>query len=251
MFLTGKANLIGGVAMIVMAISTVIVVALTASSGVESDPYDRGEVATFLTDLADHQDAMIAAGAVGLFSDAVVALVVAATLFVLFRDRSPVLAPIIAVAIISAATISATNDLPILLTVVADDFVSGGAGNVPAGDASTLELGRLLGMTTFGLFLAVNAAIGLAFISLGCLVAFAPDGAVNPPRWLGWVAMLSAAASWLSPLVFVHDALFVFFPAQLITLLVVFLGLGGWLVTHRDQPMESTARVTAQPGVAG
>jgi hypothetical protein len=238
--------------MVLMAISTVIVVALTAASGAENDPYDRGEVATFLTDLADHQGTMIAAGAVGLFSDAVVALVTAAMLYVLFRDRSPVLAPIMLVGIVAAATLSATNDvLNILTTVVADDFVNGGATGVAPGDSSTLELGRFLGMVTFGLFVPINAAIGLAFVSLGSVIAFAREGAVNPPRWLGWIAMVCAAASWLSPLVFVHDALFVFFLAQLITLVVVFLGLGGWLVTHRDQPMESTGRVTAQPGVAG
>jgi hypothetical protein len=145
MYLNSKANLIGGVAMLLMAVCTVIVVALSAVSAGEKDPFDKGEAAAFLTDLADHQDAMVAAGAVGLFSDAIVALVVGAMLFVLFRDRSAVLAPMILAGIVAAAVISATNDvLAMLSTVVADDFVNGGANGVAAGDVSTLELGRFL-----------------------------------------------------------------------------------------------------------
>jgi hypothetical protein len=237
--------------MLLLAACTVTIVALTATSGGENDPYDRAEAAKFLTDLAANQNGMIAAGAVGVFSDALVALVVATMLFVLFRDRSSVLAPMMLVGVVAAAIISASNDVVgMLLTIVADDFVNGGPSGVAAGDPAALELGRFLGMVQFGMFLAINVAFGLALASLGTILSFSPQGAVNPPRWLGWVALISAAACWLSALVFVNEWLFVFFPVQLITSLLVFIGLGAWLVMRGERSSTLAATVTTQPSLA-
>ena len=243
MYLNNKATLIGGLAMVLLAITTIVLVALSASSQGSHDPSDQSEVAAFLTDQADNQGALIASGAVGVLSDAVLALVVASMLFVLFRDRSAVLAPIMLVAIVAASTVSALNDiLGIMTTVVAKDFVEGGPGGIAAGDPAVLELGRFLGMLNFAAFTVMFAGYGLALLSLGLVLARAPLGAVNPPRWLGWVAIVSAAASWLSPLVFVADPLFLFFPIQLITTLILFFGLGGWLIAHSRLAAEHHGR---------
>jgi hypothetical protein len=88
-----KASLIAGVAMLLVAISTVAVVAIMASTAGDGDPFDKKDVASFLTDVADNQNAMITASAIGLFCDAFLVLVIGSMLFVLFRDRSSVLAP--------------------------------------------------------------------------------------------------------------------------------------------------------------
>lgn len=248
MYMTDKTRLIGGLAMILMAIATVVLVALNAMSGVEGDPGDRADVAAFLTDTAKHQELLVAANSLGLFSDAVLALIVGASLFTLFRDRSAILSAILLVGIVSAATMSATNDVATIIgTFVAEDFVRGGVTGATGGEAAALQVGRVLGMFSFTMFLAINIAFGVAAVSLGAIVARAPQGAVNPPRWLGWVAIISGVFCWATPLVFVHDALFIFFPLQLVTMLIVFIGLGGWLVTHSDEESATQAQTFAEP----
>jgi hypothetical protein len=153
--------------------------------------------------------------------------------------------------IAGAGIISATNDvLQIITTIVAVDYVNGGPAGVAAGDPATLELGRFLGMMSFGLFTPIAIASGLGFASLGYVISFMPQGAVNPPRWIGWVAIACALAGWLSPLVMVNGVLFVFLPMQLLTSLVVLIALGGWLITRGERVEEAMTRAAAQPGLA-
>ena len=251
MFLNNKAHLIGGISLLLLAACTAVVVGISGSIGGDADPFDRADGAKFLTDIAGHQGAMITVGSIGLFSDVIVALVAAAMLFVLFRDRSSILATFMLVALAVAGAIAAMTDvLNIMTTVVADDFVSGGAQGVAAGDPSTLELGRFLGMLTFTLYGAINVSFGLGLFALGSVIVFAPKGALNPPRWLGWVALVSAACCWLTPGVFINEVLFVFFPLQLLTSLIVLIGLGGWLVTRGAAMPEQSAGATALPSLA-
>ena len=248
MYLTDRTRLIGGVAMLLAAIATVTLVALTASAGIDSDPGDRGDVATFLTDTAKHQELIIAANVISITSDALLALVVGSALFMLFRDRSPLLATMILAGLVAGATMSAVNDVVAIIgTFVAEDFVRGGVTGAVGGEAAALQTGRVLGMFSFLMFTPMNLAFGLGFVSLGAVVAFAPQGAVNPPRWLGWVGLASGLACWLSPLVWVHDALFVFFPLQLVTLLILFIGLGTWLITHSSEETATASQVVPQP----
>jgi hypothetical protein len=242
MYLNDKATFLGGLAMVLLAVTTVIVVLLTAASMGENDPFKRDEVAQFLTDVHDNQTQIYIGAALGIISDGFIALVAAVMVFVLFRDRSFMLATAALVGIIAAAAISLTNDIiTIMATIVAGDFVEGGAAGIPSGDPAILELGRLLGMMTPALGLAATTAFGLTLISLGWLLARAPAGAVNPPRWLGWIAIVAGLACWLSWLVVASEAFFIFFPINLIATLVFLLGTGGWLIAHRSHQPEVMA----------
>jgi hypothetical protein len=233
MYLNNRATLIGGIVMIMIALSTLLVVVLTASSQGDNDPSDKAEVAEYLADLADNKDLAYAAGAVGVFTDALLAPIFAALMFILFRDRSAVLATVVLASSLSAAAISATNDvIGMSLVVVATDFVDGGASGVAASDTAVLELGRILAILNFALLTAVFIGFGTALLALGWIVARAPQGTLNPPRWLGWVMIVSGIACWFGWTSFLSEALFVFFPIQLITLLIAFLGIGGWLIVH-------------------
>jgi hypothetical protein len=64
---------------------------------------------------------------------------------------------------------------------------------------------------------------------------------VNPPRWLGWIAIVTGVAGWLSWFIVLTDAAFVFFPITGLGTLIVLLGVGGWLIAHRDQEPAAVA----------
>lgn len=246
MYLNDRATFIGGLAMVLLALSTVAVVVLTATSMGEADPFNRSEVAEFLTDVNDNRTSVFATAAVGFINDGVIAMVVAAMFFLLFRDRSPVLATMAMVGVAAGATISLISDLnTVMLGIVARDFAEG-SGTIPATDSSAFEVGRLLGMISMAIGLVMLTPIGLGLVSVGWLIARAPAGAVNPPRWLGWVAIVSGSTCWLAWLVVANEAFFVFFPINLLTTLVFLIGTGSWLITRRsEQPIAMAAAPSA------
>lgn len=234
---------IAGIAMIVSAILMVVSVGLTAAGTSEKSPFERDEVAEFLTDTYDDKDLLAAAGAVGIVNDGVFVLTVGAALYVLFRDRNPLLATMAGLAIAATAAISLIVDISnVLLTAIAEDYVEGGVGGAAAGDPAALELGRYVGMITFAFTNLLFTPAGLAFLSIGMLLVSAPQGLINPPKWLGWVGVVAGLAMWLSWLVVAVDAGFIFFPINLVATLVFLIGLGIWLIQHSDlQPAPMRA----------
>lgn len=225
---------LAGMAMIIGAILTILTVGLSIAGSSEKSPFERDEVAQFLTDTEENADLLTAAGAVGIANDGVFTLAVGAALYFLFRDRNRFLATLVLVSVTAAATLSLIVDISnVLLVAIAKDYVSGGAGGVAAGDPASLELGRYVGMITFAFTNLLFTPVGTAFVSLG-LVILGPKGRVNPPRWLGWVAIISGLSAWLAWGVVAADPLFVFFPIQLISTVILLIGLGVWLLQHGE-----------------
>lgn len=238
-----RITTIAGIALIVLSLLTVVTVGLTASGTSDKSPFEKDEVAEFLTDTNDNEGLVMAAGAVGIVNDGVFVLTVAVAMFILFRDRNPFLAALAMVTFAVGAAISLIVDISnVLLTGVADDFVNGGPGNVAAGDPAALELGRYLGMITFAFTNLLFTPIGLGFVAIGSLIVAAPMGLVNPPKWIGWVAIVAGLACWLSWGVVAADVLFIFFPINLIATLIFGLSLGVWLLRRGDlQPAPMKA----------
>jgi hypothetical protein len=243
MDLSGRTTTVAGVVMIVAAILTVITVVLMATGTSDKDPFTDEDAAEFLTDVHDNEGQLIGSAAVGILNDAVFVPLVGVALFILFRDRNPFLATAAMIGIAITAAISLVVDgSNILLTVLAKDFVEGGPEGIAPGDPATLQVGRYVGMITFAFVNVLFTAAGLGFLALGLLLVGAPEGLVNPPRWLGWVAIIAGAAGGLAWLVIAADPFFVFFPIQLVSTLILLLGLGIWLVRHGDlQPAPMKA----------
>lgn len=234
MNLSQRATTLGGLAMVVISITTVVSIALMATGSSDKDPFERDDVAEFLTDVNDEKGLLQAAAAVGIFNDAIVVPIVAAALYVLFRDRNPLLATITMVAVaVTAAVALMVDGSNILLTIIAEDFAEGGAGDIAAGDPATLELGRYVAMITFAFVNVLFTTYGVATVALGALL-LGPQGRINPPKWMGWLAIVSGLSAWLAWTVVAADPGFVFFPIQLITSFVLFLALGIWLLRHGD-----------------
>jgi hypothetical protein len=234
---------IAGAAMIIGAVLTIISVVLMGVSTSDKSPFEKEEVPEFLTDVNDNEGLLAASGAVGIVNDGVFVITIGVALFILFRDRNPFLATLSMSAIVVAAAISLVVDISnILLTSIADDYVNGGPEGVAAGDPSTLELGRYVGMITFAFVNLLFTPVAVAFIALGTLLVGAPEGIVNPPKWIGWVAIIAGLASALAWLVVAAEPFFVFFPIQLIATVVLLVSLGIWLLRHGDlQPAPMRA----------
>jgi hypothetical protein len=225
MNLDERTTQLGGFFLILLAVCLVLALVLSLSVG-DADVFKREEVEQAVLDLHDNRGLWIASNAVFISLDAVVALVVAPLLYLLFRDRARLLSLIVLVAFIGQSAVSAVVDsVDASLVVLASDYVEGGPG-LDAGDAVMLEIARTMAVATSVLGQTSFTMLGLALVALGLLIALAPEGAVNPPRWLGWVSVVAGVAAWLAWGIVLTEAAFVFFPIQALSSLVLLIGLG-------------------------
>lgn len=230
---------LGGIGLILLAVCLVIAVVLSFSTG-DADPFDRAKVEEWLLDIDDNRGLWIASNAVFILLDAVVALVVAPLLYLLFRDRGRLLALIVLVGFIAQSAVSAVVDsVDASLVVIASDYVEGSAG-LEAGDPAMLEIARTLAVGTTILGQTSFTMLGVALTALGLLIATSPEGAVNPPRWLGWVSVVAGVATWFAWFIALTDAAFVFFPIQGIASLIFLIGLGIHLLRRGETPTPAT-----------
>jgi hypothetical protein len=70
-------------------------------------------------------------------------------------------------------------------------------------------------------------------MSIAALI-LGPEGRINPPKWLGWMAVVGGLSAWLAWGVVVADPMFVFFPINLLSTTIFSFGLGIWLLRHGD-----------------
>lgn len=234
MYLTNKVVPITGIVVILLVIGLLVTIGASFSSG-EYSPFEKDEVAKFLTDVNDNRTAVLITGAVGIIVDGFLGVALAALLYVLFRDRSRVLATVAFAGLLIQSALSLMVDgNNILLAIIARDFVDGGPTGVSAGDPAILEVGRYVGMLTFLFTNVLFTSLGLALIALGSIITSAPAGAINPPRWLGWVACFAGACAELAWLVVIIDPAFVFFIGNFLGSIIFLIGLGVWLLMHQD-----------------
>ncbi|MEO8458284.1 MAG: DUF4386 family protein [Chloroflexota bacterium] len=235
MYLRESTARITGLFLIAMAIGVVIVVIASTAGSSEYSPLKRGEVAQYLTDVNDKQTAVLATGAVGIVVDGFIGVAVAALLYLLFRDRSRLLATLALAGLLVQAGISLLADgNNIVIAILARDYAEGGPAGIAAGDPSLLEAGRYAGIVGIIFTSVLFVPLGLGLIALGWLIARAPAGAINPPRWLGWVAVVGGVCAELAWTIFVTDTAIVFYISNLVTSLVFLFGLGSWLIRHPD-----------------
>jgi hypothetical protein len=227
------APLVAGIAMIMFAVCVVIFVSGRADVGA-GDPFDKADAVEYLEEIEDGKDATRIAFGAGIAIDAFIVLIVAATTYTIFRDRSHWLAAIALAGFIANAAFSGVADcLGIVLTFVADDYVNGGAGDIAARDPSVLETGRVLGMMLMMLTQVQVTAFGLAELALGALLVFAPAGSFNPPRLIGWLAIVSAVCGFIGWGVFVAEAFLIFLIISTVGTLILLVWLGVWLILNR------------------
>ena len=234
MYLSNRLYLVTGVVLIAIA----VLLALTIASGMavtDADPLSKADTAKMLKDTYDHRTADVISLVSSFLLDCGFGLVVGGLLYLVFRDRSRLLAIILLIGFIGNSALSAATDVINASTLLlANDFTHGGAG-LNAGDPAILEVAHLLGYlgTLFGA--ASGSMIAVSFLAMGWLIARAPSGKVNPPPAIGWIMIVSGIATLLGWAQFAIGAAgFFSFIVFGITTLVFTVWLGVWLIARRS-----------------
>lgn len=216
---------------LLFAALTVLSVLFSFGMG-DADPFERSEIDDLLLDINDHKDAVVASVAFAIVTDAVLGFAVAAGLYLAFRRRDRLLALIGFASIVAAsAGFMASDAGRFTLFFLAEDFDRGGPEGVGPGNALTLEVARAVGISSGLADLIAATAFGFALIAFGALIAWSPAGnGATPPRWLGWIAVLSGIAFFLTWLLAVTEDAFVIFIAAGLGALIFFVVLGAWLL---------------------
>lgn len=230
----------GGVLLLLVALVIAGAALQVASTG-DADPMSRSDIESMLRDINSNQGVYFLGVSLNMFIDGVLMLFSGVLLYLIFHDRSRTLASLAAVGLVAAGLIAVVADTTSMaLGLLAADFVKeGGPGGIAAGDPVILESARTLGAFV-GLAEEVSSS-GLAFglLGLGVLLAWAPEGEVNPPRWMGSVGVLSAAGLLLGWLVTVDTATgIVVITVGYIATLVLLVSLGGWLLMRPEREPE-------------
>ncbi|HZP26821.1 MAG TPA: hypothetical protein VFB90_07215 [Dehalococcoidia bacterium] len=234
MLWTTRLNRLTGIVLLLTAIATVLVIVFGMNS--DADPFKKTEIDDFLRDIDDNRKAMVFGLAVDVVIHSGLGLALAGLLYLLFRGRDRLLA-LFGFGFLLAAFIAsiASGAINAALILVAHDFVKGGPGGMAAGDPAILEVGRALAVSSILVDQSSLTAFGLAVLSFGALITWAPLGAgANPPRWLGWFAMLGGLAFVLSWLIAITDAAFVLFIVGGLASLIWMVVLGVWLLRTPD-----------------
>ncbi len=243
MFWADRLTRVGGIWMLLLAALIVINFPLSVAVLGDSDPAERDDVEALLTDINDSEALFTTAIASTALMDGVFVIGAAVVLYLLFRDRSQPLALFGLVGMAAGATIVLTADtMALTLVALAEDFVEeGGAGSVASGDPTTLQTARMVGVYTGVAYWTGGVAAGAGLLAFGAIF-WTPEGEVNPPRWIGALAVIGGpglAAGWLS--VASSGAGDLASLAGFVVLLLFFIALGGWLL-GQPQPGSEPAK---------
>jgi hypothetical protein len=231
---------------ILLLIATLIVNVITTATTGDYNPFERDEVARFLEDVNDSEGAYTASIATAVVVDGFLGPLLGVMLYLLFRERHRLLAMVtLAFILVTSAVSLAADTLSVATLNIASDFVEGGAGDIAAGDAATLEVGRAVSMAQFATMQAGFSAVSIAFLALGLLVSFAPERGVVPTRWIGWIFLLAGVAGVLSWTIVLTEAGFVFFVIAGISQLVGLAALAVWLLRSQGDEESMMAGATA------
>lgn len=239
---TERPGRLAGFALLLLAAAVIINIALVLAASGDADPTKRDELSGLLRDINDNRALFFTGSAFSIAADALILPASAVLLFLLFSGRSSLLALFGLASVVMASVVFLAGDAANLATgVLASDFADkGGAGGLAAGDPAILQSARamvLAGAMTEPIGSTVVAGGLFAF---GALVAWTPAGEVNPPRWLGGLAMVAAAAlliSWVG-------AANADIGLAIVTIgyagaLLWFVLLGGWLLSHGESQPEA------------
>jgi hypothetical protein len=236
-----RSTKLTGMTLLFLAVVVIIDIVLEAAILGESNGLARGDTEAIISDIYDNEGVFLAGSAIAVVSDGIALIATAALLWLLLRDRSPVLATLGLVGLVGASAAFIVSDAGYVTTyLLAADFVEeGGPAGVPAGDPATLQSARtVIAFSTLAdLFGLITLAAGT--ISYASIVAWAPVGAANPPRWLGVIGAASASVMSLIWMVTLQeDVGFMLGGIGILGTLMFISILGGWLLS---QPGQDTA----------
>jgi hypothetical protein len=233
-----------GIILLIFAATILISVVATISVG-DNDPFLRDKVDDYLVDIEDNRAAAIIGLAFGILGHAGFGLVAAPAMYLLFRDRGRFVALSgLAFAIVAQAAFLVSDAAYNTIINLASDFAEGGPEGFPAGDAAIVRDARSFALLDASAQILAITGLGMFSIAFGAIISMSPSGDINPPRWIGWVAIASGITGILAWLVFLNDAGGIFFGISGLLTLIWLIALGVWLLTRSEQdPYPEPARV--------
>jgi hypothetical protein len=221
---------LAGLLLVLLPCLVIASLVIEISSTSDADVFQRDEVAPLLRDINENEVTYYSALGFSIASN-VIAVGVAAVLFVLLGDRSRLLATLGMVGILGGALAGFAADAGnITLGFLASDFADGGAGDIPAGDPAILETARSVGIASLAVLEVGWSALGVGLVALGVLIGWAPSSVYNPPRLLRWLAIVAGVCLVLTWLVALSDAAFIFVVVGILGIESFMLILGIWLL---------------------
>lgn len=242
MFWADRINRVAGITLLLVVILAIVNLVLVTAAVGDADPLKRGDVENMLIDINDNEALFFLGIAFSIATDAAALLAAAAMLFLVFRDRSPALATFAFVGLFASGIAFLVADAANLTVgVLAADFVNeGGPGGIAAGDPVILQSARAVAAFAGLADLIGNTALGVGLLSIGALLAWAPKGEVNPPRWLGALSILASLGTLLGWVILAaEDVGIALISVGIIGTLLWLVILGGWLLI---QPEREEAR---------
>jgi hypothetical protein len=238
MFWADRTTKAAGLALLLLVTLAIVNIVLVTLAVGDADPTKRGDIEEILRDINGNEALFFLGSAFSIATDAVALLVVGALLFLVFRDRSPLLALLGFAGLVgSGVAFLAADAANLTVAVLAADFVQeGGPAGIAAGDPVILQSARAVAAFSGFIDPIGSTTLGLALLSIGALIAWAPNGEVNPPRWLGALGLLAGLGNALTWVFLVAEAVgIVLLTIAIIATLLLLVILGVWLLIQPEQ----------------
>jgi len=233
-YLSNRLYVITGLVLISITICLVLTIGFGMAVS-STDPTSKADTAKMLKDIYDHHTLAVISLLFSVLLDSGLTLVISGLTYLVFRDRSRLLATTFLIAFIGSAVLSSVTDgIDASGLVLAKDYAHGGAG-LDAGAPAILELTHVLKVVSSLVSQWGSTMLAIAFLTLGWLIARAPAGKVNPPRAIGWVIIVDGIAQLFGWAQFVSAAGFLSFIVFGITTLIFTIWLGIWLITNSSK----------------
>lgn len=250
MLWSDRSTRLVGIALLLLTVLVIADAVLETVAIGDANPLARGDIEGMLRDINDHEAVFYLDGAVALIAESVVLLAVAAGLFVAFRERSRPLAVFGFAGLLAGGIAFVMADASSLVVgLLAADFVSeGGAGTIAPGDPATLEAARAVAAFSGLADMVGVTSLAAGLASFGAIMVWAPSAQVNPPRWVGGLALVAAAgmvAVW-TLLANEVTGLALSGVGELASMLFL-VALGSWMVMQPERHVEVGQ---AQPAAA-
>jgi len=230
-----QPNRLTGIILLALAACTLLTIVFSIGTS-DVNAFERDKIDDLLIDIEDNNGTAIVSLIFSILSNAVFGIAAGAALYLLLRDRNALYA-LFGLAFILAGSASllvgdaGTNTMINL----ASDFAEGGPEGFDAGDPAILRDARSVAILSSSAQIIGGTAISVGVIAFGAIIGWAPLGAVNPPRWLGWIAIIAGVAGILSWLIVLGDFAFIFFAISGLGSLIFLVGLGGWLLMRAEE----------------
>jgi hypothetical protein len=229
-----------GIILLILAVAILVSVVGTISVG-DNDPFQRDKVDDYLVDIEDNKGLVIVGLAFGLIGHLGFGIVAAPAMYLLFRDRGNFVALAgLAFAIVAQAAFLVSDAAYNTTINLASDFAEGGPEGFAAGDPAIVRDARSIAILDASAQLIAITALALFGAAFGAIISWAPFGDVNPPRWIGWVAVAAGVTGVLTWLVTLSDAGGIFFGISGLLTLIWLVALGVWLVTRAGESTAAT-----------